>query len=45
VLLDKNTLKLLVFTDASFANNVDLSLQIGTVLVLSDESEHANILH
>ena len=34
-----------MFTDASFANNADLSSQISTVLVLSDDSNKANILH
>ena len=43
--LDKNSLQLLVFTDASFANNKDLSSQIGYVLVLADISGKANILH
>jgi len=45
VKLDVNTLQLLVFTDASFANNKDLSSQIGYVLVLSDASNKANIVH
>jgi len=45
VKLDINTLKLLAFTDASFANNKDLSSQIGYVLVLSDGSNKANIIH
>jgi hypothetical protein len=43
--LDVNTLQLLVFTDASFANNKDLSLQIGYVLILVDTSNKANIVH
>jgi hypothetical protein len=43
--LDKNSLQLLVFTDASFANNKDLSSQIGYVLVLADGSGKGNILH
>jgi hypothetical protein len=43
--LDKNTLRLLVFTDASFANNKDLSSQIGYVLALADENNNANVLH
>jgi len=34
-----------VFIDASFTNNKDLSLQIGYVLVLSDASNKANIIH
>ena len=41
----KNTLRLLAFTDASFANNRDLSSQIGYVLVLADGTGRANILH
>ena len=45
VRLDPTNLKLLVFTDASFANNKDLSSQIGYVLVLADASGHANIIH
>ena len=45
VKLEKNTLQLLVFTDASFANNKDLSSQIGYVLVLTDKYRSANILH
>jgi hypothetical protein len=45
VKLEKESLKLLVFTDASFANNKDLSSQIGYILVLADASGNANILH
>jgi hypothetical protein len=45
VKLDVNTLQLLAFTDASFANNKDLSSQIGYVLVLADASNKANIIH
>ena len=44
VQLNKESLQLLVFTDASFANNKDLSSQIGYILVLSD-STNANILY
>ena len=43
--LDINTLQFLVFTDASFANNKDLSSQISYVLVLADASNKANIVH
>ena len=43
--LEKDSLRLLVFTDASFANNKDLSSQIGYVLVLADGNNNANILH
>ncbi len=45
VKLDKESLKLIVFTDASFANNKDLSSQIGYILVLADTKRRANILH
>jgi hypothetical protein len=45
VKLDTKTLRLLVFTDSSFANNKDLSSQIGYVLVLADLSNKANIVH
>jgi hypothetical protein len=44
VKLDVDALRLLVFTDASFANNKDLSSQIGYVLVLADTTK-ANIVH
>ena len=44
VKLDVDALWLLVFTDASFANNKDLSSQIGYVLVLADTTK-ANIVH
>ena len=45
VKLDINTLQLLVFTDASFTNNKDLSSQIGYVLILADATKKANIVH
>lgn len=45
VRLDPSTLKLVVFTDASFANNRNLSSQIGFVIVLADATNRANILH
>jgi hypothetical protein len=44
VQLNKESLQLLVFTDASFANNKDLSSQIGYILVLANYT-NANILH
>jgi hypothetical protein len=34
-----------IFTDASFANNKDLSLQIGYIIVLIDGNNDANIIH
>jgi hypothetical protein len=43
--LDINSLSLLVFTDASFANNKDLSSQIGLVIVFIDRNQSVNILH
>ena len=45
MLLDISSLSLLVFTDASFANNKDLSLQIGFVIIFIDRNQSANILH
>ena len=45
VKLDRNSLRLLVFTDSSFANNKDHSSQIGYVLALADKSNKANIIH
>jgi len=45
VKLDQKTLQLLVFTDASFANNKDLSSQIGYVIILTDATKRANIVH
>ncbi|RFU26353.1 hypothetical protein B7463_g9983, partial [Scytalidium lignicola] len=45
VKLDKETLQLLVFTDASFANNKDLSSQIGYIVALADRKGNANTLH
>jgi hypothetical protein len=45
VKLDRNTLQLLVFTDAAFANNKDLLSQMGALLVAADTNNDANILH
>lgn len=45
VQLDISNLKLLVFSDAAFANNHDLSSQIGYVIVLADAMDRANIIH
>ena len=45
MLLDLNSLSLLIFIDASFANNKDLLLQIGFVLVFIDYNQDVNILH
>jgi len=43
--VNTDSLRLLVFTDASFANNTDCSSQIGYVIVLADNNDQANILH
>lgn len=45
VKLDLESLKLVVFTDSSYANNRDLTSQIGYVICLADASDRANILH
>ena len=45
VRLDRDSLKLIVFTDSSFANNKDYTSQIGYVIVLADKNDNANILH
>jgi hypothetical protein len=45
VKLEKNTLKLIVFTDSSFANNRDFTSQIGYIVTLADEDNNANIVH
>lgn len=43
--LNCKTIKLVVFTDASIANNSDLSSQLGNILVHYENCENANILH
>src|SRR6266480_2395057 len=43
--LDLDSLQLIVFTDASFANNKDLSSQIGFVIVLTDKNNQTNVIH
>ena len=45
VKLDKNTLRLIVFTDSSFANNRDFTSQIGYIITLADHDNNVNILH
>jgi hypothetical protein len=44
VQLDINKLRIIVFTDSSFANNKDYSSQIGYVIVLADD-KHCNLIH
>lgn len=43
--LDKETVRLALFTDTSFANADNYKSQIGFVLVLTDASGNANIIH
>lgn len=38
------TLRVLSKMDASFANNSDLSSQLGHIVVLTDDTERANVL-
>src|SRR5437588_11150560 len=45
VLLNILSLNLAIFTDTSFANNKDLSLQIRFVIVLMDQNQTTNIIH
>ena len=43
--LDPNSLCYLAFVNASFANNRDLTSQIGYVIVLANDSGNANIVY
>ena len=43
--LDITTVTLIDFTDASFANNQNLSSQSGYVIVLADATNKGNIIH
>ncbi len=43
--LDKNSLHLRVFSDSYFANNPDLSLQLGYIVLLWDKHGNCNLLH
>jgi len=45
VKLDIKTLQLLVFIDALFTNNKDLSSQISYVIILANTTKKANIVH
>ena len=45
VKLNTISLKLIVFTDAAFANNIDYIFQIGFVICLTDGSNKANFIH
>lgn len=42
--LDRDTLQLRAYADASFAGNADLSSQVGYVILLCDESGRAHVL-
>lgn len=44
VKLDLHTLRLIIFTDSSFANNADHSSQIGFVILLADAHNRCNII-
>lgn len=43
--LDKSSLHIKVFSDSSFANNRDLSSQLGYIILLCDKFKNCNILH
>ncbi|APA06573.1 hypothetical protein sscle_02g013430 [Sclerotinia sclerotiorum 1980 UF-70] len=43
--LDLDSFKIVVFADASFANNKDYSSQIGYVIVMMDKHNNANTIH
>ena len=43
--LEINTLQLLVFINAFFTNNKDLSLQIRYIIILTDAIKKANIIY
>ena len=43
--LNEDSLHVVAFADSSFANNLDLSSQLGVMIVLSDSSGRANLMH
>lgn len=45
VRLDPSSLRVIVFADASFASNEDLTSQLGFVIGLADKHGNANIVH
>lgn len=45
VSLDPDSLRVVVFADASFASNVDITSQIGIVICLADKNNKANIVY
>lgn len=43
--LDTNSLHLKVFSDASFANNLDLSSQLGFIILMCDKNDDCNVIY
>lgn len=43
--LDLNTVHVKVFSDAAFANNTDLSSQLGFICLLCDQNDNCNIIN
>ena len=43
--LDSDSLHIKVFSDSSFANNIDLSSQLGFIILLCDKYDNCNILY
>ena len=43
--LDPNTLRIVAFSDSSYANNSDQSSQLGYLCVLADATDACNIIH
>lgn len=43
--LDLETLRIMLFTDASFANNRNLKSQLGFIILLTDKHSNANVIH
>jgi hypothetical protein len=43
--LDVNTLRIVAFSDSSYANNKDQTSQLGYLVVLADASDACNIVH
>lgn len=43
--LDENTLRVAAFSDSSFANNPDMSTQLGYIILLTDHPGRANVMH
>src|SRR6266568_4264013 len=43
--ISKDSLKLIIFTDLSFANNYNLLSQIGFIITLTNKNNKANIIY